>query len=166
MSEMLKDVTYPNLFTFKDSRVTSTVLLVFWVFFFVCIMLQTLSGGGAVKGSSWYWLIGIIIVHTIWFLTPVTTSTLCPNGVTIRAALSKPIFHSWSDISNFQVYEQAGYMFTGRRYLTFQDPENFIQKHVFLVPIHIKLKPSEVLETVKAYQIEALKAKSLMPSQP
>ena len=100
-------------------------------------------------------LIPVAIVLIITVFKP-TISTLTPEGVEVKA-WGGTVFNKWSDVDDLRVYRRTGYMGVGRRYVTFQDETKRLQKHVFLVPINIFSKPSEVLEIVKFYREAALK---------
>ncbi len=147
----MDDTTYPNILTFKDSRVTWIVLsillgvLLIYIFFNVSV-------GGKEDQNGFLTLVGFYLVVILFTLMPPTVSELSPEGVKIKAAFSKPIFRKWEDINDFRIYR--GHR---RRFVTFQDPSKRLQKHVFLVPINFWSKPKEVLATVKAYQEAALK---------
>ena len=85
-----------------------------------------------------------------------TVSTLTPEGVEVKA-WGSTVFNKWSNVNDLRIYRQSGYLGVGRRYVTFQDETKRLQKHVFLVPINIFSKPSEVLEIVNSYREAALK---------
>jgi len=150
-------MSYPEVITFKDSVVTSSVLGVFSALISVVTLWMYADTGENGLVALIFAPIAVLLI--ISALKP-TISILTPKGVEVKA-WGGTVFNRWSDVNDLRVYRQSGYLGVGRRYVTFQDETKRLQKHVFLVPINIYSKPSEVLEIVKSYGEAALKSKPI-----
>ncbi|MEP3889831.1 MAG: hypothetical protein ABJN69_05140 [Hellea sp.] len=148
----MTEMSYPEVIKFKDSVVGSTVLGIFMGLLSIFGLWMYLNEGGNIVGLFILFIIAVILL--IGCFKP-TISTLSPDGVEVKS-WGKTVFKKWSDVNDLKIYRQGGYLGVGRRFVTFQDETKRLQKHVFLVPINIYSKPTEVLDIVKSYRDAAL----------